>query len=51
MSESADAFAWMKDQNGPCLLQVMLDPQTDLYPKVRFGSPLSEMEPAVEFSE
>lgn len=51
MSESADAFAWMKDQNGPCLLQVMLDPQIDLYPKVRFGSPLSEMEPAVEFSE
>ena len=51
MDESADAFAWMKDQNGPCLLQVMLDPQTDLYPKVRFGSPLSEMEPAVEFTE
>ncbi len=39
------ALARMSNQKGPSLLQVMLDPQTDLYPKVKFGSPLSEMDP------
>lgn len=39
------------EQKGPSLLQVMLDPKTDLYPKVKFGSPLSEMEPSVGFSD
>lgn len=43
----ADALAWMRGVEGPSLLQVMLDPGTDLYPKVRFGKPLSEMEPPV----
>lgn len=43
--EIKHALAWMRNQKGPSLLQVMLDPQTDLYPKVKFGSPLSEMDP------
>ena len=51
MEESQEAFAWMNEQKGPSLLQVMLDPKTDLYPKVKFGSPLSEMEPSVGFSD
>ena len=46
-----DALAWMKSVAGPSLLQVMLDPGTDLYPKVRFGKPLSEMEPPVSFGD
>lgn len=50
IEESGDAFAWMKSQKGPSLLQVMIDPKTGLYPKVKFGCPLSEMEPAVEFT-
>lgn len=45
------AFAWMRAQKGPSLLQVMLDPATDLYPKVKFGRPLSEMEPAITFTD
>ena len=51
IDESNDALAWMKKQKGPTLLQVILDPKTDLYPKVRFGRPLSEMEPVVRFSD
>ena len=42
------ALAWMRSQKGPSLLQTMLDPKTDLYPKVKFGRPLSEMDPAVK---
>ncbi len=45
------ALHWMKSTTGPCLLQVMLDPKTDLYPKVKFGKPLSEMEPALDFTD
>lgn len=47
--ECEDAFVWMKSQKGPCLLQVMLDQNTDLLPKVKFGKPLSQMDPAVNF--
>jgi acetolactate synthase-1/2/3 large subunit len=49
--DSEDALLWMQSQKGPCLLQVMLDPKTDLYPKVKFGRPLSEMEPAINFTD
>jgi len=49
MDEFREVFEWMKRQKGPCLLQVMLDPTTDLYPKVKFGSTLSEMDPPVDF--
>lgn len=49
MDECRDACEWMKQQKGPCLLQVMIDPRTDLYPKVKFGNALSEMDPPVDF--
>lgn len=49
--ECEAAFTWMHAHEGPCLLQVMLDPRTDLYPKVKFGNPLSEMDPAVDFTD
>jgi len=49
MEGSEDAFVWMKAQKGPCLLQVMLDQKTDLLPKVKFGEPLSLMDPVVKF--
>ena len=42
---------WMRTQTGPSLLQVMLDPKTDLLPKVKFGLPLSEMDPPVNFTD
>ena len=37
----------------PFLLQVMLDPMTNVYPKVAFGRPITDMDPPVEntFSE
>jgi acetolactate synthase-1/2/3 large subunit len=47
--EAHAAFEWMKQQAGPCLLQVMVESTTDLYPKVKFGSALSEMEPPIDF--
>jgi acetolactate synthase I/II/III large subunit len=49
MDECREVFEWMKRKKGPCLLQVMLDPTTDLYPKVKFGNTLSEMDPPVDF--
>ena len=47
--EIPQAVEWMREQKGPCLLQVLLEPTTELYPKVKFGSALSEMEPSVDF--
>lgn len=32
---------------GPALLEVMIDPRANAYPKIAFGHPLSEMEPFV----
>ncbi|MEX0332237.1 MAG: thiamine pyrophosphate-binding protein [Puniceicoccaceae bacterium] len=37
-------FFW-KNPEGPVLLQVMLDPEGNVYPKIAFGHPLTEMEP------
>ena len=37
-------FFW-KDPLQPVLLQVMLDPEGNVYPKIAFGHPLTEMEP------
>jgi acetolactate synthase-1/2/3 large subunit len=51
MAESHEAIKWMEQQQGPCLLQVMVDAKTDLNPKVKFGHPLSEMEPPVSYSD
>ncbi|WP_295794822.1 thiamine pyrophosphate-binding protein [Mucilaginibacter sp.] len=46
--EIEDAIKWMwNDQNvnSPVLLQVMIDPHTNTYPKIAFGRPITEMEP------
>jgi acetolactate synthase-1/2/3 large subunit len=37
-------FLW-SDPAEPALLQVMLDPEGNVYPKIAFGHPLTEMEP------
>ncbi len=44
--ESAVHWLW-KDENStkPQLLQVMIDPHTNTYPKIAFGRPITEMEP------
>ena len=42
------AVEWLwKDENStkPQLLQVMIDPHTNTYPKIAFGRPITEMEP------
>ncbi len=47
-SEVENAVAWLwKDENSnkPQLLQVMVDPYTNTYPKIAFGRPITEMEP------
>jgi acetolactate synthase-1/2/3 large subunit len=46
--EIEDASKWMwNDENAdkPVLLQVMIDPYTNTYPKIAFGRPITEMEP------
>jgi len=46
LSEARDALGTMwKDPNAPFLLQVMIDPLTNVYPKIAFGRPITEMEP------
>lgn len=44
--ESAVSWFW-ESQNAmkPQLLQVMIDPHTNTYPKIAFGRPITEMEP------
>ncbi|WP_343304437.1 thiamine pyrophosphate-binding protein [Chitinophaga niabensis] len=47
-SEINDAVKWLweGENNGkPVLLQVMIDPHTNTYPKLAFGKPITEMEP------
>lgn len=46
--EIENAVAWLwNDENTskPQLLQVMIDPHTNTYPKIAFGRPITEMEP------
>ena len=46
--EIANAVEWLwndKNENKPLLLQVMIDPHTNTYPKIAFGRPITEMEP------
>ena len=38
----------LADPAEPYLLQVMIDPEANVYPKIAFGRPLSEMEPDVK---
>ena len=41
-----DSLRWLwEDPDQPRLLQVMIDPLANAYPKVAFGQPISEMEP------
>jgi len=44
--QEACAWLWNKDNEfEPQLLQVMIDPHTNTYPKIAFGKPITEMEP------
>jgi acetolactate synthase-1/2/3 large subunit len=44
--EISSALKWLwEDPNEPALLQVMIDPHVNVYPKIAFGKPLTEMEP------
>jgi acetolactate synthase-1/2/3 large subunit len=47
-AEMDDTFAWLwskENANLPMLIQVMIDPHTNTYPKIAFGRPITEMEP------
>ncbi|RFZ84813.1 thiamine pyrophosphate-binding protein [Mucilaginibacter terrenus] len=47
-TEIDDAVRWMWNEanaDKPILLQVMIDPHTNTYPKIAFGKPITEMEP------
>ncbi len=47
-NEIKDAISWLwegDNENKPQLLQVMIDPYTNTYPKIAFGRPITEMEP------
>ena len=39
------ALDWMSDESGPALLEVMVSRDTNAYPKIAFGRPMTEMEP------
>ncbi|MEY2738177.1 MAG: hypothetical protein RL259_86 [Bacteroidota bacterium] len=46
--EISEAINWlwsMENHMKPQLLQVMIDPHTNTYPKIAFGRPITEMEP------
>lgn len=44
--ENAVEWFWSKEnEDKPQLLQVMIDPHTNTYPKIAFGRPITEMEP------
>jgi acetolactate synthase-1/2/3 large subunit len=50
-SEMDEAFAWLwtkEHAHLPMLIQVMIDPHTNTYPKIAFGRPITEMEPLVK---
>ena len=44
--KSAVEWLWTdENSNNPQLLQVMINPHTNTYPKIAFGKPITEMEP------
>jgi acetolactate synthase-1/2/3 large subunit len=50
--EVEEALRWLwADATAPALLQVMIDTYSNAYPKIAFGSPMTEMEPFTESSE
>jgi acetolactate synthase-1/2/3 large subunit len=47
VDETENAIKWLwKDPKEPLLLQVMIDSKTKVLPKVAFGRPINDMEPA-----
>lgn len=47
-NEIEEATNWLwnsRNSNKPQLLQVMIEPKTNTYPKIAFGRPITEMEP------
>ena len=46
-----ESLKWLWRSNGPALLQVMIDTYANAYPKIAFGSPISEMEPQAQPTE
>jgi acetolactate synthase-1/2/3 large subunit len=55
ISEPSDVVKgceWLwNDPNEAALLQVMIDPHTNVYPKIAFGKPITEMEPFAKPNE
>jgi acetolactate synthase-1/2/3 large subunit len=50
--EIEQALRWLwDDSSGPALLQVMIDTYANAYPKIAFGSPVTEMEPFAKPTE
>ncbi|HKR02980.1 MAG TPA: thiamine pyrophosphate-binding protein [Pyrinomonadaceae bacterium] len=50
--EVEEALRWLwLDSSGPALLQVMVDTYSNAYPKIAFGSPMTEMEPLAKPTE
>jgi acetolactate synthase-1/2/3 large subunit len=50
-AEINSAVDWLwneKNIDNPVLLQVMIEPLTNIYPKIAFGKPITEMEPFVK---
>jgi acetolactate synthase-1/2/3 large subunit len=48
-SQVKNAIDWLwTNDNEPQLLQVMIDPHTNTYPKIAFGRPITDMEPFVK---
>lgn len=46
MEEIDEAMDWLAENHeGPVLLQVMISPKMNVYPKIAFGKPITEMEP------
>jgi acetolactate synthase-1/2/3 large subunit len=45
IEDEIDWFWSVENENKPQLLQVMIDPHTNTYPKIAFGRPITEMEP------
>lgn len=46
--ETEDAVKWLwneENHDQPVVLQIMIDPHTNTYPKIAFGKPITEMEP------
>jgi acetolactate synthase-1/2/3 large subunit len=50
--ETEEALRWLwSDPSEPALLQVMIDTYANAYPKIAFGSPVTEMEPFAKPTE